>query len=133
MGKRRAKPAGAKEVPEDLDCIAAHKAAVEKIKRKHALRASKLAMRIKIAAMGLQVIDQKMAEEARKDPAYIDHDRPSFDVYGPIREQHEFGEIHGPGFEDICEAAGVIHYQVTSEAYGSLCGKKVAADLSSGV
>jgi hypothetical protein len=131
MGKRQAKVA--KEAPTGIDRVEAHKALILRIKQRHALRASKLAMRIKIAAMGLQVIDQKMAEEARKDPAYIDHDRPSFDVYGPIREQHEFGEIHGPGFEDICEAAGVIHYRVTSEAYGSLCGKKVAADLSSGV
>jgi hypothetical protein len=125
MGKRKAK-----EAPEDLDCIAAHKAAIRKIKQKHAPRVAKLASQIVAAAEALMKIEREFADEIADNPAYIDaywSDRASFDVYGPMSEQHEFGEIQGPGFADILEAAGVLHYRVTSEAYGSLCGKKAAA------
>jgi hypothetical protein len=110
-----------------VDRIAAHKAAIRKIKRKHAPRVAKLALKIRDAAEALMKIEREFAEEIADNPAYIDaywNDRASFDVYGPMSEQHEFGEIQGPGFADIHEAAGVLHFRVTSEAYGSLCGKK---------
>ena len=132
MGKSKTE----KEAPEDLECIAAHKAMVRKIKKKHAPRVAKLALKIRDAAEALMQIEREFADEVSENPAYVDaywNDRASFDVYGPIESQKEWGEIHGPGFEDIFHAAGVLHFRVTSKDYGSLCGKKMADNLSSGV
>jgi hypothetical protein len=115
-----------KRAPKHLACIVKHKAIVKELKMKHAARVATLAITIRDAAAELQQIETNIMKEAKSNPEYIKEysiDKASFDVFGPISDSKTNGTpIEGAGFQDIRDAARVLHTRVTAKAYGSLCG-----------
>jgi hypothetical protein len=95
---------------------------------KHAPRVAALAITIRDAAVELQKIQHAIMKEAESNPEYIkeyDPDPASFDVFGTMSDRKAEGTpIEGPGFQDIRDAAWVLHTRVTAKTYGSLCGDK---------
>lgn len=109
-----------------MACIVKHKDIVRELKVKYAPRVAKLAIAIRDAAAELQQIETDIMNEATQNPEYIkeySNDTASFDVYGPMSDQKAKGnQIEGPGFQDIRDAARILHTRVTAKTYGSLCG-----------
>ena len=115
-----------KRAPKHLACVVQHKSIVKELKTKYAPRVATLAITIRDAAAELQQIETDIMKEAKSNPEYIkeySNDKASFDVFGPISDRKTDGNpIEGPGFQDIRDAARVLHTRVTAKTYGSLCG-----------